>query len=111
MSAALVPGRILLSAAWSRLLKSFCWSAEVEMGDSWSSGMGGGLGRRGEAGDVMVKMCAGSDWDVQIRDWLRNRLISTPGAGRTVVVDFQTTGTGRRRRAQVQGSRRGTRLR
>jgi hypothetical protein len=54
MSAALVPGRILLSAAWSRLLNSVCWSDEVELGDSWSSGMGGGLGRRGEAGDVMV---------------------------------------------------------
>lgn len=54
MSAALVPGRILRSAAWSRLLKSFCCSGDAEMGDSWSSGMGGGLGRRGEAGDVIV---------------------------------------------------------
>ena len=53
MSSALVPGRILLSAAWSRLLKSFCCSGDADTGESWSSGMGGGLGRRGEAGDVI----------------------------------------------------------
>lgn len=54
ISSALVPGRILRSAAWSRLLKSFCCSGEAGTGDSWSSGMGGGLGRRGDAGDVIT---------------------------------------------------------
>jgi hypothetical protein len=54
MSSALVPGRIRRSAAWSRLLNSFCCSGDADTGDSWSSGMGGGLGRRGEAGDVIV---------------------------------------------------------
>lgn len=53
ISSALVPGRILRSAAWSRLLKSFCCSGDADTGESWSSGMGGGLGRRGEAGDVI----------------------------------------------------------
>ena len=53
MSSALVPGRILRSAAWSRLLNSFCCSGDADTGESWSSGMGGGLGRRGEAGDVI----------------------------------------------------------
>ncbi len=53
MSCALVPGRIRLSAAWSRLLNSFCCSGDADTGESWSSGMGGGLGRRGEAGDVI----------------------------------------------------------
>jgi len=54
MSSALVPGRILRSAAWSRLLKSFCCSGDEGTGDSWSSGMGGGLGRRGDAGDAIA---------------------------------------------------------
>ena len=54
ISAAFVPGRILLSAAWSRLLNSFCCSGEADTGDSWSSGIGGGLGRRGEAGEVIA---------------------------------------------------------
>jgi hypothetical protein len=53
MSSALVPGRILRSAAWSRLLNSFCCSGDADTGESWSSGIGGGLGRRGEAGDVI----------------------------------------------------------
>jgi hypothetical protein len=53
ISSAFVPGRILLSATWSRLLNSCCCSAEADIGDSWSSGIGGGLGRRGEAGEVM----------------------------------------------------------
>jgi hypothetical protein len=55
MSSAFVPGRILLAALWSRLLKSsFCCSGLADMGDSWSSGIGGGLGSRGEAGDAMI---------------------------------------------------------
>jgi hypothetical protein len=55
MFSALVPGRILRSAAWSRLLNSFCCSGDADTGESWSSGMGGGLGRRGEAGDVILE--------------------------------------------------------
>lgn len=59
ISSALVPGRILLSAAWSReLLNSFCCSGEADTGDSWSSGMGGGLGSRGDAGDAMFAKMA-----------------------------------------------------
>jgi hypothetical protein len=54
MSSAFVPGRIRRAALWSRLLKSFCCCSGVaDIGDSWSSGIGGGLGRRGEAGDAM----------------------------------------------------------
>ena len=65
MSSALVPGRILRSAAWSRLLNSFCCSGDADTGESWSSGMGGGLGRRGEAGDV-----------ISARDWAAERAIA-----------------------------------
>jgi hypothetical protein len=55
ISAALVPGRIRLSAAcWRLLNSSCCCSGDADTGDSWSSGIGGGLGRRGEAGDVML---------------------------------------------------------
>jgi hypothetical protein len=54
MSSALVPGRIRRAALWSRLLNSFCCSGLADIGDDWSSGIGGGLGRRGEAGDVML---------------------------------------------------------
>lgn len=56
ISSAFVPGRILRAALWSRLLKSFCCSGLADIGDSWSSGIGGGLGRRGEAGDAIVKI-------------------------------------------------------
>lgn len=54
ISSAFVPGRILRAAAWSRLLKNFCCSGDAGTGDSWSSAMGGGLGKRGDAGDAMV---------------------------------------------------------
>jgi hypothetical protein len=55
MSSAFVPGRILRAALWSRLLNnSFCCSGLADIGDSWSSGIGGGLGSRGEAGEAMV---------------------------------------------------------
>ena len=53
MSSALVPGRILRAALWSRVLNSFCCSGLAAIGDNWSSGIGGGLGRRGEAGDAI----------------------------------------------------------
>jgi hypothetical protein len=36
------------------LLKNFCCSGEAGTGDSWSSAIGGGLGRRGEAGDAIA---------------------------------------------------------
>jgi hypothetical protein len=55
MSSAFVPGRILRAALWSRLLKNFCCSGLAGTGDNWSSGMGGGLGRRGEAGDAIFE--------------------------------------------------------
>lgn len=55
MSSAFVPGRIRRAALWSRLLKSFCCSGLADIGESWSSGIGGGLGRRGEAGDAMFE--------------------------------------------------------
>ena len=45
MSSALVPGRIRLSAPLSRLTTSL---ATGDLGPSWSSAIGGGLGRRGE---------------------------------------------------------------
>lgn len=54
MSSALVPGRIRRAAAWSRLLKNFCCSGEAGTGESWSSAIGGGLGRRGDAGEVIA---------------------------------------------------------
>jgi hypothetical protein len=54
MSSAFVPGRILRAALWSRLLKNFCCSGLAGTGESWSSGIGGGLGRRGEAGDAII---------------------------------------------------------
>lgn len=50
MSSARVPGRMRRAASWSRLLHSFCCSDDDAAGDSWSSGIGGGLGSRGEAG-------------------------------------------------------------
>ena len=56
MSAAFVPGRILLSA----LASSFPCSSDDEMGNFgpiWTSAMGGGLGRRGELeGDATLAM-------------------------------------------------------
>jgi hypothetical protein len=51
MSSALVPGCILRDAPWSSVLNSFCCSSVGAIGDlgpSWSSAIGGGLGRRGE---------------------------------------------------------------
>ena len=48
MSSALVPGRMRLEAPLSRELKSFCCSSVAGSGESWSSAIGGGLGRRGE---------------------------------------------------------------
>jgi hypothetical protein len=57
MSSALVPGRILRSAAcWRLLNSSCCCSGDADTGDSWSSGIGGGLGSRGEAGDVILEI-------------------------------------------------------
>jgi hypothetical protein len=53
ISSAFVPGRILRAALWSRSLKNFCCSGLAGTGESWSSGIGGGLGRRGEAGDAI----------------------------------------------------------
>lgn len=56
MSSALVPGLIRRAAPWSRWLSCFNCSSVVgigDMGPSWSSAIGGGLGRRGElAGDT-----------------------------------------------------------
>lgn len=72
MSVALVPGRILRSATWSRLLKGVCWSDEAAIGDSWSSGIGGGLGRRGEAGDVMAILLRAIE-QRGLGEWPRNR--------------------------------------
>lgn len=66
ISSAFVPGRIRLAAAWSRLLKSFCCSGDADTGDNWSSGMGGGLGSRGDTGEVMAVA----------RKWRRRRDIS-----------------------------------
>jgi hypothetical protein len=48
MSSAFVPGRMRLEAPLSRELKSFCCSSVAGSGETWSSAMGGGLGRRGE---------------------------------------------------------------
>lgn len=54
MSSALVPGRILLDAAASRLCSpgSLLWSSNSDtpgdVGPIWSSAMGGGDGRRGD---------------------------------------------------------------
>src|SRR5690242_1395257 len=59
MSSALVPGRIRRAAAWSRLLKNFCCSGEAGTGDSWSSAIGGGLGRRGDAGEAIAVAAMG----------------------------------------------------
>jgi hypothetical protein len=65
MSSALVPGRILLAAPLSKLLNSFCCSSVARRGDlgpSWSSGAGGGLGRRGELeGDATAAIAGGLD--------------------------------------------------
>jgi hypothetical protein len=55
MSSAFVPGRIRRAALLSRLLKNFCCSGEAGTGDNWSSGIGGGLGSRGEAGVVILE--------------------------------------------------------
>jgi hypothetical protein len=59
MSEVFVPGRILLEALISSLsdcpnnLCSFKRLAVGDFGPSWSSAIGGGLGRRGElAGDI-----------------------------------------------------------
>lgn len=58
MSSAFVPGCILRDAPWSNVLKSFCCSSVGAIGDlgpSWSSAIGGGLGRRGELdGDAAI---------------------------------------------------------
>lgn len=65
MSAAFVPGRILLDAPESAWLKpaSCPWSsADAGVGDLgpiWSSAMGGGLGRRGELDGDMAAMTDG----------------------------------------------------
>lgn len=98
MSVAFVPGRILRSAAWSRLLKSFCCSGEAEMGDSWSSGMGGGLGRRGEAGDVILRQVWASLGNRGCRIDFAVGAIRDVG-GVQCVVDFRPSGAGRRCRA------------
>lgn len=70
MSSALVPGRILRAALLSRLLNSFCCSGLAATGDSWSSGIGGGLGRRGDAGDAMLRGRWLGVGDVCIVQWL-----------------------------------------
>jgi hypothetical protein len=78
MSSAFVPGRILRAALWSRLLKSFCCSALADTGDSWSSGIGGGLGKRGEAGDAIsvrsARLYVGRGRRVVLRECCRWRL-------------------------------------
>lgn len=73
MSSALVPGRILRAALWSRLLKSFCCSG-FATGDSWSSGIGGGLGRRGDAGDAMAGRTGGRGYGASKCSMLLSRL-------------------------------------
>lgn len=58
ISSAFVPGCILRDAPWSNVLKSFCCSSVGAIGDlgpSWSSAIGGGLGSRGELeGDAAI---------------------------------------------------------
>ena len=80
ISAALVPGRILREALWSReALSAFCWTAlppdpgDGDRGPICTSGNGGGLGRRGElAGET----CPWRDGDVIVV--LSRRLKYTP---------------------------------
>ena len=48
ISSAFVPGRMRRDAPLSSELKSFCCSSLAGSGESWSSAIGGGLGRRGE---------------------------------------------------------------
>lgn len=43
-----MPGLIRLDAPLSRELNSFCCSSVAGRGESWSSAIGGGLGKRGE---------------------------------------------------------------
>jgi len=72
ISAAFVPGRILLDApesAWLNPLSRPCSSAEAAVGDlgpSWSSAIGGGLGRRGELDGDMAAMVARCGYSVGV---------------------------------------------
>lgn len=66
MSAVLVPGRILREApSWN--VSSLPWSSEAAIGDlgpSWSSAIGGGLGSRGELeGDAAIMEGVGGGCD------------------------------------------------
>ena len=79
MSAALVPGRILLvdplsslaASSTSCVVAAACAPGDGDDGPSWTSGKGGGLGSRGEVeGDMLP---AAARVDAMISTWLRSR--------------------------------------
>jgi hypothetical protein len=89
MSSAFVPGRILRSAAcWRLLNSSCCCSGEADTGDSWSSGIGGGLGSRGEAGDVILDIGCKRWFGEQYRTSVQQ---ADQWVGWLCVVDFRTS--------------------
>lgn len=88
MSWALVPGRILLAEPWSTFASSECSSAMGDLGPSWSSAMGGGLGSRGELDGDMAAMVEGArmtlraigdegsvEWLLKWSRWLRHEAL------------------------------------